>query len=80
MIYEILTNGPNEGGAGITPKRGEWKEVESVFPLHDHTFNKRWMKKWASTYVLGLDDQDEIRNKFGEKVSSASLSVPHAWY
>ncbi|KAI9754113.1 MAG: hypothetical protein M1815_005821 [Lichina confinis] len=69
VIYEILTNGPNEGGAGITPKRGEWKEVESVFPLHDHTFNKRWMKKWASTYVLGLDDQDEIRNKFGEKIA-----------
>ena len=78
VIYSMITNPPGEGGAGITPKRGEWKEVESVFPLHDHTFNKKWMKSWGSTYLVKLEDQDEIRNRFGEKVGlgdKVSLNV-----
>lgn len=68
IVYDMITNAPEDGGAGITPKRGEWEEVESLFPLHDHAFNKQWMKKWSSTYALDLKDQDEVRNKFGEKV------------
>ena len=43
--------------------------MESVFPLHDHTFNKEWIKKWATVTFLKVDDLDEIRNRFGEKVA-----------
>ncbi|KAI9788014.1 MAG: hypothetical protein M1816_007318 [Peltula sp. TS41687] len=69
ILYQLITNPTSEGGAGITPKRGEWTCVESIFPLHDHTFNKEWIKKWSSAYLLNMDDLDQVRNRFGEKVS-----------
>jgi hypothetical protein len=64
----LITNPTSEGGAGITAKSGEWKDVESVFPLHDHEGNKKLMKKLSTSYFLSTEDLDEIRDKFGEKV------------
>jgi anoctamin-10 len=40
-----------------------------MFPLHDHTFNKEWIKKWSTSTFLKAEDLDEIREKLGEKVS-----------
>lgn len=68
IIYQLITNPTTFGGAGITPNEGEWKNVESVFPLHDHTHNKAWIKKWSTQWFLKPEDIDEIRNRFGEKV------------
>lgn len=70
IIYQLITNPASEGGAGITPKEGEWENVESIFALHDHAYNKDWIKKWASSYTLTAEDLDEIRNRLGEKASS----------
>ncbi|KAI9836108.1 MAG: hypothetical protein M1819_001724 [Sarea resinae] len=69
IVYLLVTNPTNEGGAGITPKKGQWKMVESVFALHDHEFNKKWIKKWSTSYFLTLEDLDQIRDHFGEKVA-----------
>jgi anoctamin-10 len=69
LVYLLITKAKNDGGAGITPGHGPWKHVESVFPLHDHAFNKAWLKNWSSKYLLADDDLDEIRNKFGERVA-----------
>lgn len=69
IIYQLITNPASEGGAGITPKEGDWEEVESVFALHDHAYNKDWLKKWSSQYFLQTEDLDDIRNRLGEKVS-----------
>jgi anoctamin-10 len=68
IIYQLITNPTDEGGAGITPKDGEWEGVESVFALHDHAYNKDWIKKWTSSYFLKTEDLDDIRNRLGEKV------------
>lgn len=68
IIYQLITNPTYEGGAGITPKEGEWEGVESIFALHDHAYNKDWIKKWTSSYFLKTEDLDEIRNRLGEKV------------
>ena len=68
IVHQLITNPTDEGGAGISPKQGEWENVESVFALHDHTYNREWMKRWATTYLLKVEDLDEIRNRFGEKV------------
>lgn len=65
----MITSPRQEGGAGITPKHGPWKEVESIFPLHDHTFNKKWIQTWATTTFLKTEDLDDIRNRFGEKIA-----------
>ncbi len=69
LVHHIITAPASEGGAAITPKTGEWNNVESIFPLHDHTFNRAWIKKWSVKTFLKVEDLDEIRSKFGEKVS-----------
>jgi anoctamin-10 len=69
ILYQLITNAKNEGGAGITPKSGEWKNVESVFALHDREANKKWIKKWSTSYFLKAEDLDDIRDRLGEKVN-----------
>lgn len=71
IIYQLITNPESEGGADITPKEGEWKGVESIFPLHDHAYNKEWIKKWSKQYLLKPEDIDAIRDRLGEKVGLA---------
>ena len=72
LVYHMITNPREEGGAGITPKEGQWKHVESIFPLHDQAFNKEWLKNWATKTLLKSEDLDEIRDHLGEKVSSCN--------
>lgn len=69
IIYQLITNPESEGGAGITPKKGEWENVESLFALHDHVYNKEWIKKWSTQWLLTPEDFDDIRNRLGEKIA-----------
>ncbi|KAL5398474.1 hypothetical protein PMIN06_005712 [Paraphaeosphaeria minitans] len=69
IIYQLITNPVAEGGAGITPKEGEWEDVQSIFALHDRAYNDDWIKKWSTSYFLKAEDLDEIRNRFGEKIA-----------
>lgn len=69
LAYMLICKPKNEGGAGITPRSGQWKYVASIFPLHDHQFNKEWIKRWSTKYILDDNDLDEIRDKFGESVA-----------
>ena len=69
LVYLLITKPRNEAGAGITPKVGHWKFVDSIFPLHNHAFNKSWIKQWSTKYFLDEQDIDQIRDKFGEKVA-----------
>ncbi|KAL8715018.1 MAG: hypothetical protein Q9220_000975 [cf. Caloplaca sp. 1 TL-2023] len=69
IIHHLMVSPREEGGAGIIPKEGRWKNVESIFPLHDHTFNKEWIKKWSTMTFLKIDDLDQIRDRFGEKIA-----------
>jgi anoctamin-10 len=67
IIYQLITNDTEDGGAGITPKHGDWKNVESIFALHNHAYNKHWIKHWSVEWFLKPEDLDEIRNRLGEK-------------
>ncbi|KJZ79147.1 hypothetical protein HIM_01298 [Hirsutella minnesotensis 3608] len=69
LVYQIITQPVNEGGAGVAETSGGSKYVASVFPLHDQAFNTAWIQKWSKKYVLEQADIDDIRNKFGEKVA-----------
>lgn len=69
LAYLLITKPKNEGGAGITPKVGAWRFVQSVFPLHDRKFNREWIKEWSTKYVLDESDLTKIRDKFGERVA-----------
>lgn len=67
-IHTLITAPKSEGGAEITPKIGDWKNVESIFPLHDHGKNKEWLNRFSKTTTLSQEDLDELRVKFGTKV------------
>jgi len=69
LAYLLITKPRNEGGAGITPKSGQWKYVLSVFPLHDHAFNRAWIKQWSTKYMLDEGDINNIRDRFGEQIA-----------
>lgn len=68
IVYHLITSPREDGGAGIIPKEGRWKNVESIFPLHDKNFDKNWIKNWSTTTFLKPQDLDEIRDRLGEKV------------
>ncbi|KAI2635391.1 DUF590-domain-containing protein [Xylaria nigripes] len=69
LVYLLITRPKNEGGAAITPNVGRWKQVASIFPLHDHAFNNAWIKAWSSKYFLDEVDLNHMRGKFGESVA-----------
>lgn len=69
LVYLLITKPKAEGGAGVTPTLGHWKHVQSVFPLHNHAFNRQWLKQWSQKYFVDENDINEIRDKFGEKVA-----------
>ncbi len=69
LAYLLITKPKNEGGAGITPKTGQWKHVVSIFPLHDHAFNRTWITQWSTKYKLDESDLNAIRDRFGEKIA-----------
>jgi anoctamin-10 len=64
----MITGARDDGGAGITPKFGEWENVEAVFPLHNQVKNKQWINDWSRKTILMPQDLDDIRNAMGEKV------------
>ncbi|KAL1965483.1 hypothetical protein VTN77DRAFT_5739 [Rasamsonia byssochlamydoides] len=68
VIHYMITSPREDGGAGITPKHGEWKNVDSIFALHDNKTNEAWMRDWSKKTFLTRHDLDQIRNKFGERV------------
>lgn len=71
LAYLLISRPKNEGGAGITAgrKEGQWRFVESVFPLHDHAFNRQWIARWSKKYTLDDEDIGGVRDKFGEQVA-----------
>ncbi|KAL7907658.1 calcium-activated chloride channel domain-containing protein [Trichoderma velutinum] len=65
-----LVNWPQSmGGAGITPGIGQWKNVKSIFPMHNDKVNQALLRNLSKKLLLGIDDLDKIRDLFGSKVS-----------
>lgn len=68
VINHMIIVPQEEGGAGITPKHGEWKNVLAIFPLHDVEGNRRRMNEWNKKTFLSSEDLEHIRSNFGESV------------
>ncbi|KAE8354375.1 calcium-activated chloride channel-domain-containing protein [Aspergillus coremiiformis] len=68
IIHHTITVPREAGGAGITLKHGEWKNVTAIFPLHDVETNKQRMRDWSKKTFLSNEDLDQIRNTFGESI------------
>ncbi|RKF57030.1 Uncharacterized protein OnM2_077066 [Erysiphe neolycopersici] len=68
-IYLLITGTKAEGGIGITPNFGDWKNVASIFPLHDYEFNKEITRKLNSKYILDAKTLSEIKDHFGDRIA-----------
>lgn len=68
-IYHLVSWQRKDGGAGITPNWGRWKNVKASFPLHNQVANQELLRRWSRTTFLTSQDLDAIRALFGEKVS-----------
>ncbi|KAH6718652.1 calcium-activated chloride channel-domain-containing protein [Leptodontidium sp. MPI-SDFR-AT-0119] len=68
-IFHLVTWKKSLGGAGITPEIGKWKNVKSVYPLHNNAATRALLVKWSRQLILREEDLDQIRGLFGEKVA-----------
>lgn len=64
------------GGAGVTPEFGRFKNVKSIFPLHNPGKNQSLLRHLSQRIFLRDEDFDRIRDLFGPKVSLLSISRP----
>ncbi|KAI8334279.1 calcium-activated chloride channel-domain-containing protein [Chlamydoabsidia padenii] len=67
LVYDILTSSEKNGGADISPHVDPF--VESIMPLHNDDFNKKWISTWSKKWLIENDDLCNIRNHFGEKIA-----------
>jgi len=69
LVYHLITLPIGQGGAGITPKIGDYTLVDQIFALHDRKFNAQWLKKWSTTWKISPEELTNLRNRFGERVA-----------
>ncbi|KAI9506155.1 calcium-activated chloride channel-domain-containing protein, partial [Coemansia spiralis] len=67
LIYKLIVGPVSEGYAGVNVEKEQW--VDSIFPLHDHSFNKSWIKHWSSKWLIDRYDLRRIREHFGEELA-----------
>ncbi|KAL2192818.1 calcium-activated chloride channel-domain-containing protein [Corynascus similis CBS 632.67] len=68
-VYHLVNWPKSNGGAGVTPRWGQWENVESIFPLHNEQANLSLLRHLSSRLWLTNHDLDRIRNLFGTKVA-----------
>lgn len=68
-MYHLVNWSQEIGGAGITPGRGKWECVKSIFPIHNEPANSALLRHLSKKLFLGDDDLDSIRDLFGSKVA-----------
>ncbi|KAJ8073502.1 hypothetical protein PM082_011778 [Marasmius tenuissimus] len=68
-MYHLVNWPKSLGGAGITPKHGKWKNVQSIFPLHNEGANRALLVHLGKRVFLKLEDLDRIRDLFGAKIA-----------
>ncbi|KAH7413597.1 calcium-activated chloride channel-domain-containing protein [Phaeosphaeria sp. MPI-PUGE-AT-0046c] len=68
-VYHLVNWRKELGGAGITPERGQWENVSSIFPLHDPSANRKLLAHLSSRMFLNVEDLDRIRDIWGSKVA-----------
>ncbi|KAF2021061.1 DUF590-domain-containing protein [Aaosphaeria arxii CBS 175.79] len=68
-MYHLVNWRKELGGAGITPEFGKWKNVKSIFPLHNISANEDLLYHLSKKLLLSAEDLDRIRDLWGAKVA-----------
>lgn len=68
-VYHLINWRKELGGAGITPEFGKWKNVTSIFPLHNHRTNRELLAHLSTRIFLTPEDLDQVRNLWGAKIA-----------
>jgi anoctamin-10 len=68
-MYHLVNWSMENGGAGITPGKGKWKNVKSIFPIHNDSANTALLGHLSRRVLLTERDLDQIRDLFGVKVA-----------
>lgn len=68
-MYHLVNWRKELGGAGITPGLGKWKNVTSIFPLHNSATNRKLLTHLSKRVFLSTEDLDQIRNLWGAQVA-----------
>lgn len=68
LVHAYITSTPADGGLGISPDSPEWDLVESIFPLHDRSFNELWVRAWKPRTIASVQ-LDKVRNQFGDALA-----------
>jgi anoctamin-10 len=68
-MYHLVNWRKELGGAGVTPDFGQWKNVPSIFPLHNPQANRELLTHLSKRVFLSLEDLDQIRNIWGAKIA-----------
>jgi anoctamin-10 len=68
-MYHLVNWSMENGGAGITPGKGKWKNVKSIFPIHNDSANTALLGHLSRRVFLTERDLDQIRDLFGVKVA-----------
>ncbi|KAL0574341.1 hypothetical protein V5O48_007623 [Marasmius crinis-equi] len=58
-VYHLVNWPKTLGGAGITPKHGKWKNVQSIFPLHNEQANQDLLVHMSKRLFLKAEDLDK---------------------
>ena len=67
--YHLINWRKDLGGAGITPEHGQWNNVSSIFPLHNHAANRKLLTHLSTRVFLTVEDLDQIRDLWGPKIA-----------
>jgi anoctamin-10 len=68
-MYHLVFWRKELGGAGITPEHGVWKNVLSIFPLHNAAANRALLARISTRVFLSNEDIDSIRDLLGIKIA-----------
>ncbi|KAI9151383.1 hypothetical protein HJFPF1_08585 [Paramyrothecium foliicola] len=68
-MYHLVNWSKANGGAAITPGFGKWKDVKSIFPIHNDAANTALLGRLSRRLLLSDKDLDRIRDLLGVKVA-----------
>ncbi|PVU85944.1 hypothetical protein BB559_006734 [Furculomyces boomerangus] len=67
LVLQIITGPVEDGGANIHTHNE--KCVTAIFPIHDKDYNKEWIKRWSTKWLIDQNDLQDLKEHFGEEIS-----------